>query len=128
LIGARRPPEPKVNAAWVERLEGAELLGDDERRVIGQHHAPRAHADRLGAGGNMADQHCRGRARNPRHVVMLGEPEAPIAPTFDVLGEIERVPESISGRRAFDDRSEIEDRERNRRVGHEVAGLSRAGR
>ena len=37
--------------------ERAELLGDHERRVVGQHHAARAEPDRAGVGGDVGDQH-----------------------------------------------------------------------
>ena len=45
LVGAGRPADAEVDAPGMERLEHAELLGDDERRVVGQHDAARADAD-----------------------------------------------------------------------------------
>jgi hypothetical protein len=38
----------------VQRFQGAELLRDDERRMVGQHDAARTHADGLGAGRHVA--------------------------------------------------------------------------
>ena len=36
---AQRAAEPEVDASGMESLEHQELFGDDERLVIGQHHA-----------------------------------------------------------------------------------------
>ena len=47
-IGAGRASEAEVDAPGMQRFEHAELLGHDERRVVGEHHAARADADRLG--------------------------------------------------------------------------------
>ena len=47
LVGAGRPADAEVDAARVQRLEHAELLGDHERGVVGQHDAARPEADRL---------------------------------------------------------------------------------
>ena len=41
-VAARRSAEAEIDAAGVQRLEHAELLGHHERRVVGQHHAARA--------------------------------------------------------------------------------------
>ena len=48
-IAARRPAETEIDPAGKQRFQGAELLGDDERRVVRQHDAARADADRRGA-------------------------------------------------------------------------------
>ena len=81
--------------------------------MIRQHDAARADADRRGAAGDVRDHDRRRRARDAGHVVMLGEPEAAIAPALGVLREVERVPERLRGGAAFDDRREVEDGERN---------------
>ena len=68
----------------IERLQRAELLGDHQRRVVGQHDAAGADADGRGAGGHVADDH-RGRgAGDAGHVVVLGQPEAAVAPALGV--------------------------------------------
>ena len=46
-VGAGRAAQAEVDAAGVQRGQGAELLGDDQRRVVRQHHAARADADGL---------------------------------------------------------------------------------
>ena len=55
LPGAR--PEPEVDPARVQRGERAELLGDHQRRVVGQHDPAGAEPDRLGVGGDVGDEH-----------------------------------------------------------------------
>ena len=47
-VGARRPPDPEVDATGVERLEHAELFGDRERSVVGQHDPAGAEPDGVG--------------------------------------------------------------------------------
>ena len=81
LVGAGRAAEAEVDAAGVERLERAELLGDHERRVVRQHDAARADADRRRAAGDVPDHDRRRGARDAGHVVVLGEPEAPVSPS-----------------------------------------------
>ena len=94
----------------IERLERAELLGDHQRRVVRQHDAAGADADRARAAGDVPDHHRGRRAGDAGHVVVLGEPEAPVAPALGVLREVERVAERLGRRPALDDRREIEDR------------------
>ena len=45
-VGAGGPADAEVDAPGVQRLEHGELLGDDERGVVGQHHAAGADLDR----------------------------------------------------------------------------------
>ena len=65
LVGARRPAEAEVDAAGVQRLERAELLGDHDRRVIRQHDPARADADRLRAARHVGDHDGGRRTRDP---------------------------------------------------------------
>ena len=81
--------------------------------MIGQHDAARTDPDRLRAAGNMSNDHRGGRARDAGHVVMLGQPVAVIAPALGVLRQIEAIPERIRGGAAFDNRRQIENRERD---------------
>ena len=48
LVGAGRAAEPEVDAAGEERFQRPELLGDDQRRMVGQHDPARADADGRG--------------------------------------------------------------------------------
>ena len=50
LVGARGAAEPEVDASGVQRFERAELFGDYQRRMVRQHDAAGADADRLRAG------------------------------------------------------------------------------
>ena len=90
-VGSRRASQRQIDAAGKERLERAELLGDDERRVIRQHDAAGAHTYRRRLPCHGADDDRGGRARDRRNVVMLGQPVAVIAPAFCVPRQIDRV-------------------------------------
>ena len=105
--GAR--PSPRSMRPGIQRLQRAELLGDHQRRVVRQHDAAGADADRRGAAGDVAD-HDRGRrAGDAGHVVVLGEPEAPVAEAFGVAREIDAVAQGVGGRRALRHGGEVED-------------------
>ena len=73
----RAQPMPEVDAAGVQRLEHGELLGDDERRVVRQHHAA---ASRRGCGA--CEQQMRDAAPTALvlatvpHVVVLARPRS----------------------------------------------------
>ena len=108
VIGAGGASETEIDAAWKEGFERAELFRNLERRVIGQHDPARPHADRLRARRHMRDHHrCRGRG-DTRHVVMLGQPEAFVAPALGMLGEVESVVKGLGRGAAFDDRRQVE--------------------
>ncbi|MNN41607.1 hypothetical protein D3C81_1557360 [compost metagenome] len=95
LVGARCAAQAQVDAAWVEAGQGAELLGDHQRRVVGQHHTTGADPDGRGAARQVADQH-RGRGTgNAIHVVVLSDPEAVIAEAFCVLRQVQRVTQRL---------------------------------
>ena len=90
LIGARRTAKPQIDAIRIERRQGAELLGDDQRRVVRQHDAARPDAQGIGTAGQMTDQHRSGGAGDARHVVVLGQPVAAIAQAFGMTGQVQR--------------------------------------
>ena len=79
LVGPRRAAEPEVDPARVQRRQRPELLGDHQRRVVGQHDPAGAEPDRLGVGGDVGDQHRRRRGGDRRDVVVLGVPDPPVA-------------------------------------------------
>ena len=124
LVGARRAAEAEIDAAGKQARQRAELLGDDQRRMVGQHDAAGADADGRRAAGDMADDHRGGGAGDARHVVVLGEPVAGEAPALGMAGEIERVGERLGGAAASDDGRQIENGEWD----HERTGLRRVDR
>ena len=75
LVRARSASEAEIDPTRMQRFQGAELLGDGQRSVVGQHHAAGTQADRLGVGGHVGDQHAGRRRRDARHVVVLGVPD-----------------------------------------------------
>ena len=103
LIGARRPADAEIDAPRVQGLQGAELLGNDQRRMVGQHHAASAHADARGAARDVANDHSGGGTGDAAHVVVLRHPVAHIAPTFGVPGQVEGVGQRLGRIAAFDD-------------------------
>ena len=97
----------------MERGERAELLGDDERRVVGQHHAAGADANRLGAVGDVLDQDGGRRAGDAGHVVVLGQPEAAVAERLRAAREVERLAQRVGDCPASPHGREVENRKRN---------------
>ena len=99
LIGAGCAAEAKIDAAPVKRFQRTELLCDDQRRMVWQHHAARSNTNGPGAAGDIADHH-RGRsAGDAAHIVMLSHPEAPKAQLVGRSGEFgagqHRVPRAL---------------------------------
>ena len=113
LVRPGGPPDPQVDAARIQRLQHAELLSDHERRVVGEHYPARADPHGGGSAGDLANQHRRGGTGDPRHVVMLRHPVAPVAPRLDVAGQVDRPAQRFSGRDPRRHRAQIEDRKRN---------------
>ena len=111
LVRSRRTPDAEVDPPWIERFEGAELLGDDQRRMVRQHDTAGTDADGRGCARDVTDQHRRRGAADTRHVVMLGQPIAAETQALDMAGELHRVAEGLRRIRAFGDRREVEDRE-----------------
>src|SRR3954447_8313720 len=89
LVRTRRATECEIDAARVERLQRAELLGDDERRMVREHDAARSDPNRLRSGTDVRDDHGRCRARDAPDRMVLGDPEAAVAPGFRVPGKVE---------------------------------------
>ena len=103
LVGAGRAAETEVDAPRVQRVEGAELLGDDQRRMVRQHDAPSAHPDRGRPASNVADHHRGRRARDAGHVVVLRHPVAAISQRLGPAREVEGVAHRLRGTPAFGD-------------------------
>ena len=108
-VGAGGAPEAEVDAAGVDRREGAELLGDDVGRVVRQHDAAGTDSDRLGLVGDVPDEHRRRARRDAAHVVVLGHPVALVAPLLRVAGDVDRRGDGLTGGAAVEDGHEVED-------------------
>src|SRR5579864_1043516 len=116
LVSAGSAAKAKIDAPGIERFERAKLLSDYDRRMIGQHDSAGANTDGAGASGNISDDDRRCGAGDANHVVVLGQPEAAIAPTFGVLGQIEGVMQGIGRRGSLRHERQIKNRERDQYV------------
>ena len=114
-VGAGRAAEAEIDPSRIERLERAELLGDHQRRMVGQHDAAGAHSDRPGAGRHMRNDRSRGGAGNADHAMMLGQPDALEIMRLGLLRQPARIVERIADAAAFGDRREIEEGKGNHR-------------
>ena len=113
LVRSRRAAEAEIDPARMQRRERAELLGDDQRRVVGQHDAAGADADALRALRGIGQRHRRRGAGDAGHVVVFRHPEAPVAERIGMAGEVAGMAQRLAGVAAFRHRGEIEDRERD---------------
>src|SRR5215831_17118987 len=95
----------------MQRGERAELLGDDQRRVVRQHDAAGSDFYIVGAGRDVGERHGSRRTGDTWQIVMLGHPEAPVAERLDMPCEIKRIAQRLPGVTAFGDRRKIENRE-----------------
>lgn len=107
-IRARRTTEPEIDATREKRFECAELLGDEQWRVIRQHDAASANANGRRATGNMCNHDRCGSTGNTRDTVMLGDPDAMVAEPFGVARQIERIMKRLRRRPSLHDRREVE--------------------
>jgi hypothetical protein len=93
----------------MQRLQRAELLRDDQRRVVGQHHAARTHPDRAGRRREVGQQHGRRRTGDAGHVVVLGHPEPVVAELLGAPDESGGMCQSGTVAGALGDRCQVED-------------------
>ncbi len=106
-IRSRRAAEAEIDAPRMQRLESPKLLRDHERRVIRQHHPARPDANRRRSRRHVLYHHGGGRARDARHVVVLGDPVPPVSVAFGVPREIERISERLRRIPALDDGAQV---------------------
>ncbi len=108
---ARRAAETEIDAPREQRRQRAELLGDLEWSVVGQHDPARADPDGRGGVADMRE-HDRGRTPgDPGHGVVFGDPEARAPRRLRDAREIDRGSEGFLQGSALAHRHEIEDRE-----------------
>ena len=84
--------------------------------VVGQHDPARPDADGRGAAGDVPDDDGGGGAGDAGQVVMLGHPEACVAPALGVPGQVEAVAEGLGRAAALPDRRQVEDGVRASRI------------
>ena len=121
-IGAGGAAQPEVDPPRIERLQRAEMFGDDQRGVVGQHDAACSDPDRLGRSGDVPDQHAGRRTADPAHIVVLGQPVAVIAQFFGAAGLVAHQAERFCRVAVLADRGEIEDRERYHQALYRTGG------
>ncbi len=97
----------------MNRRERPELLGDDQRRMVGEHYTTGAYSNGGGPGSHMRDHHRRRRTRDTRNAVVLREPEPVVAPPFCMLGEVQRIAEGLRRVTPLHDRSKVQHGKRN---------------
>ncbi len=109
LVGAGSATESEVDAAGIQCFEGAELFGDNEWRVIGEHDAAGANADLRCGAGDMSYQNGSCCGGDTFHSVMFGEPVSSVPELFGVACELYAAAEGVGGRGvAVEDRGEVE--------------------
>ena len=108
-VGPRSATDAEIDAAGMECRQRAESFRDHERCVVRQHDATGADADRRRPRRDMGNRDRRRRAGDAGHVVMFGEPIAPVAPSLGMPGEIERVPQRLRRVGTFGNGGKVED-------------------
>ena len=78
--------------------------------MVGQHDAAGADADGLRAARDMGHNNGGRGAGDARHVVVFGEPIAPVAQPLGMAGKVERIGERLRGIAALRDRRQVENR------------------
>ncbi len=120
-VGAGSASDAEVDPTGVGRLEQRELLGDHERRVVGQHHPATADPDPLGGRGEQGDDDRRVGRGHRRHVVVLGDPVALVAVLVGGAGQSHGRPDGVGGGLVGAHRHQVEDGQ----AGHGFGGHHR---
>ena len=114
-IRPRRPAKPQIDPAGIERVERAELLGDHEWVVIGQHDPARTDPDLACSGADTGEHHGSRAASNARHAVMLGDPISAVAKRFGLARQSSGGSHRFANSAAFTNRNQIENGEGDHR-------------
>ena len=123
LVAARRAADAEVDAAGIERLQHAELLGHLERAVMAQHDPARADADMPGLGRHQRHHDLGRAAGEPGRSVVLGQPVAAIAEPIGMAGQLDGFKERVArGHPA----APATGRARSRSTWRQISGLARA--
>ena len=121
-VSAGGAAKAKIDPSGKQCIERAELLGNHEGIVIGQHDTARTDPDSFGGLPDMT-QNDRGRAAgNTVHRMMLGDPETVISGCLRRLRQQRRLSECLAHGSACTDGNEI----KNRKPGHLVVAVGPA--
>ena len=101
LIPARRAAQPQIDPVAMNRRKRAELFGNGQGRMVGQHHPTRADADLFRVIRHMPQQN-RGRRRGDAgHIMMLRHPKPVIALGLGQLCQSDGIGDGGGGVRPF---------------------------
>ncbi|VVN46658.1 hypothetical protein PS681_05856 [Pseudomonas fluorescens] len=89
LIGTRCTAQTEIDPPRIQAFQGAELLSDHQRRMVGQHHAAGADADGRRPARQITQQHRGGGTGNAIHVVVFSYPKPRVAEFLDMLCQIQ---------------------------------------
>ena len=112
-VGARRAAEAEVDPAGGQRVEGAELLGDHQRRVVGQHHPARTQPYAPGVRGEVGQDDGRGGTGDPGHRVVLGHPVALEAARLGEPGQLGGRAQRVGGGQTAADGGQVQHGQRD---------------
>ena len=104
MIGAGCTTQTQIDPARKKGRKGAELFGDDERGMVGQHDTAGADTDCCCCLRDLAYHHRCRRTGDAGHVVMLGQPVARVAPYFGVARQVHGIEQRLAGVVALDNR------------------------
>ena len=127
IVAARGAADAEIDAAGIERIEHAELLGDFERAVMRQHHAAAADPHPLGDAAEPRDEDFRRGPGEAFRGMMLGDPIAVIAEPVAKLRQLDRLGDRLGGRAAAADRRLIEDGKADHAASLAQPGAAREG-
>src|SRR5262249_51025900 len=102
------PADAEIDPFRIERGERAELLGDDQRGMIGQHDPACAETYACRAAGEIADDHGGRGTGDACHIVVFGYPIAIESEPLGVLRQIETVAQRECWRRSDCDGHQVE--------------------
>ena len=126
LVGAGRTAQPEVYTPGEQAFEGAKLFRNHDRGMVRQHDATGADADLLRTGSNVRDHQRRGCAGDPRHVVVLGDPDTIVVPLLGMRRQVACIVHGRARIRALCNADQVE----NGKLGHDglLKAAARRGR
>jgi len=92
---AGRPPDPEIDAPWIQRVQHPETLSDLHRTVMRQHHATRTDADVRSLGTDSRDEDFRRRTSERASRMMLSDPVTLISKPISKPRKLDGVTKSV---------------------------------